>query len=95
MKNRDLRRMFEAMQGMHKLSRTLMAGMGGLLSECQRAASRIADLVDTGSFILRIIDDQGGLMFEVLTLDTDKQVANSHYDLPPGMKIIDIDEKMR
>jgi hypothetical protein len=94
MQNRELRRMFEAMQGMHKTMRSLSAGMAGLLSECQRATSRLADLVDTAGFILRVVDDKGELLFEVLSVSTDAKLADDYYALPAGIKVVDMNEKM-
>jgi hypothetical protein len=93
MQNRDLRHMFEAMQGMHKMMRSLTAGMTGLLSECQRATSRLADLVDTAGFIMRVVDDKGELLFEVLSISTDVKLADDYYALPAGMKVVDMSEK--
>jgi hypothetical protein len=94
MKVKELRRMFEAMRGMHRLSSSMTAGMRGLLSECQRASTRLADLVDTSGFVLRVIDDKGNLQFEVESVRTDKKVAEDHYELPQGMKVVDMNEKM-
>ena len=94
-KNRDMRRMFEAMQGMHRITRSMMAGMTPMLSACQRANTRLADLVDSSGFVMRVIDDQGRQAFEVLAVDTDKQVGAGFYDLPSGMQIVDMNEKMK
>jgi hypothetical protein len=94
MQNRDLRRMFEAMQGMHKMMRSLSAGMAGLLTECQRATSRLADLVDTAGFIMRVVDDKGELLFEVLSVNTDAELADDYYALPAGVKVVDMNEKV-
>jgi len=93
MRNRDLRNMFEAMQGMHKMMRSLSAGMAGMLSECQRATSHLADLVDTAGFIMRVVDDKGELLFEVLSVSTDTNLADDYYALPAGMKVVDISDK--
>jgi hypothetical protein len=93
MQNRDLRRMFEAMQGMHRMMRSLSAGMAGLLTECQRATSRLADLVDTAGFIMRVVDEKGELLFEVLSVSTDVKLADDYYALPAGMKVVDMSEK--
>ena len=86
--------MFEAMQGMHKMMRSLGAGMAGLLTECQRATSRLADLVDTAGFIMRVVDDKGVLLFEVLSVDTNVKLADDYYALPAGMKVVDMSEKV-
>jgi len=95
MQNRDLRLMFEAMQGMHKMMRSLSAGMAGLLTECQRATSRLADLVDTAGFAMRVVDNKGELLFEVLSLSTDAKLAENYYELPAGMKVVDMNEKVK
>jgi hypothetical protein len=94
MQNQDLRRLFEAIQGMHKMMRSLSAGMAGLLTECQRATSRLADLVDTAGFILRVVDDKGNLRFEVLSVTTDANLADDYYTLPAGTKVVDMNEKV-
>ena len=93
-KNRDLQYMFEAMQGMHKMMRSLLAGTAGLLSECQRATSRLADLVDTAGFVMRIVDDQGKLLFEVLLVNTKATLAEGYYDLPADMAVVDMNRKV-
>jgi hypothetical protein len=94
MEIRDLRHMFEAMQGMHKMMRSLTAGMAGLLTECQRATSRLADLVDTAGFIMRVVDDKGDLLFEVLSVSTDENLADDYYALPAGVQVVDMNEKV-
>jgi hypothetical protein len=92
--NRELQHMFEAMQGMHKMMRSLLAGMTGLLTECQRATSRLADLVDTAGFVMRIVDDQGKLLFEVLLVNTKATLAENYYDLPADMTVVDMNQKV-
>lgn len=93
--NNELRQMFKAMQGMHKLGRGMVAGLGKALSECQRAESRLADLADTSGFVMRFVDDQGKQRFEVVSLDTDALVDQSEYELPQGMPVVDMSEKMK
>jgi PII-like signaling protein len=82
------------MQGMHKMMRSLLAGMTGLLTECQRATSRLADLVDTAGFVMRIVDDQGKLLFEVLLVNTKATLAENYYDLPADMTVVDMNQKV-
>jgi len=93
--NRDMRRMFEAMQGMHKITRSLVAGMTPMLTACQRANARMADLVDSSGFVMRIVDEQGKQVFEVISVDTAKQMDADYYDLPSGMQVVDMNEKMK
>jgi len=93
--NGNIRRMFMAMQGLHKITRSLVAGMTPMLTACQRANARMADLVDSSGFVMRVIDEQGRKVFEVISVDTDKQVDAGYYDLPSDMKIVDMNEKMK
>lgn len=92
--NRDLQHMFKAMQGMHKMMRSLMAGMAGLLTECQRATSRLSDLVDTAGFVMRVVDDKGELLFEVLSVDSSIKLADDYYALPADMTVVNMNEKV-
>lgn len=94
-KQRELKQMFAAMQGMRKLSRSMVAGFGRLLTQCQRASARLAELVDNSGFVLRIIDDQGKRLFEVLSLDTEATVDPGEYEVPGGMTVVDMNEKMK
>ena len=93
--NRELRHMFEAMQGMHKMMRSLMAGMAGVLTECQRANSRLADLADTAGFVMRVVDDKEKLLFEVLLVNTKAILADGYYDLPADMTVVNMNEKVQ
>lgn len=92
--NRDLQHMFEAMQGMHKMMRSLMAGMAGLLTECRRATSRLSDLVDTAGFVMRVVDDKGKLLFEVLSVDSSIKLADDYYALPADMTVVNMNDKV-
>ena len=95
MKNAELKGMFAAMQGMHKISHSMMAGIGSLLTECQRAHTRLADLTATSGFVLRVMGDEGKQVFEVLSLDTDAAVDPGEYELPRGMPVVDWSEKLQ
>jgi hypothetical protein len=94
MQNPDLQNMFKAMQGMHRMMRSLMAGMAGLLTECQRATSRLSDLVDTAGFVMRVVDDKGKLLFEVLSVDSSIKLADDYYTLPADMTVVEMNEKV-
>ena len=72
-----------------------VASLGNVLSECQRASSQMSDLVDTSGFVMRFVDGDGKLMYEVLSVKTDKKVAADYYDLPSGMKVVDMNEQMK
>lgn len=95
MRNPDLKSMFAAMQGMHKISHSMMAGISAMLTDCQRANARLADLVDTSGFVLRVIDDKGERTFEVLSLDTNTIVDPGEFELPHGMPVVDMHEKLK
>jgi hypothetical protein len=93
--NPEMKRMFMAMQGMHKISQSMIAKASSQLTECQRARARLAELADTSGFVLRAIDDKGNRTFEVLSIETGALIEQSQYDLPQGMPVIDLSEKLK
>ena len=94
LENRELKRMLQAMQSMQKLSSMRRAGLAEKLTECQQASAQMSGLIEESGFVLRYIDDQGQLMFEVLSVRTDKEVAADYYQVPQGMTVIDLNEQM-
>ena len=94
-KNNQLKEMFKAMQGMHRVSRSMVAGFGDVLSECQRAEARLADLVDISGFVLRFVDHEGIIRYEAVSVDLDAQVDPARYELPADMPVIDMKKKMQ
>jgi hypothetical protein len=90
--NRELKRMLEGMQNLHKL-RQMQEAQGVDLSECQHASSQLSNLVEDSGFVLRYMDDKGKLIFEVLSVDTSAQVKSGYYDLPKGLPVIDFGEQ--
>jgi len=93
--NPQMKRMFVAMQGMHKISQSMLARTSSELTECQRARGRLAELADTSGFVLRALDDKTNRTFEVLSIDTGALVEQSLYDLPKGMPVVDLAEKLK
>lgn len=92
--NREMKNMLQAMQSMHKLSQMWMAKVAGELSECQQASSQMTNLIGVSGFVVRYIDDQGKLMFEVLSVKFNEKVETNYYQVPPGMKVVDMNEQM-
>jgi len=95
MKNAELKRMFSAMQGMHKITHGLRAGISSYLTACQRANTRLAELSDISGFVLRIDDAGGKRTFEVLSLDADARIDAGEFELPRGMPVVDWTEKLK
>ena len=94
-KNPQLNEMFKAMQGMHRVSRSMVAGFGDLLTECQRAEARLADLVDISGLVLRFIDHQGIIRYDAVSVDLEAQVDPARYELPADMPVIDLNDRIR
>jgi len=95
MQNAELKRMFAAMQGMHRISHGMRAGISSFLTPCQRANARLAELANTSGFVLRVDDDKGNRSFEVLSLDTDSKIEPGEFELPQGMPVVDWREKLK
>jgi hypothetical protein len=55
---------------------------------------QLADVIESSGAPLRVVDKAGKLLSEVLAIDTDKKFADNHYELPGGMTVVDMNEKM-
>ena len=89
--NRELKRMLEGMQNLHKLNRGQLDNPAEL-SECEYASSQLSSLVATGGFVMRFMDDKGKLIFEVLSVDTAATTAKDYYTLPDDMPVVDLNQ---
>ena len=94
LRNPDVQAIFEAMRGLQGLSRMMTGGLGNLLTDCQRAGMQLADVARTSGAPLRVVDENGKLVSEVRSVDTNRKFAGSHYELPIGMPIVDMTEQM-
>ncbi|MDH3386358.1 MAG: hypothetical protein OEN02_00510 [Gammaproteobacteria bacterium] len=94
MSNGEIRAMFESMRGMQQMAGGVAGSMRGLLPPCQRANLQLADAMGSSGVPMRIIDAGGKVISEVLSVDTDKNIDGSHYQLPAGMPIVSMDEQM-
>jgi len=94
LENNDVRAIFESMRNMQQFSRRMMGGMSETLPACQRANMQLADAIESSGAPLRVVDKDGNLLSEVLTVDTDKKIDSNHYELPGGMEVVDMSEKM-
>lgn len=94
LQNNNVRAMFDSMRSMQRLTRDMMGRMGGLLSECQRANLQISDAMGSSGIPMRVIDDKGQLLSEVVEVDTRKNFGSDHYDIPDGLNVVSLDEKM-
>ena len=67
-----------------------MGGMSEIMPVCQRANMQMADAIESSGAPLRVVDNTGKMLSEVLSVDTDKKLAGNHYALPAGMKVVDM-----
>ena len=94
LKNNEVRAIFDSMRSMQQFSRNVTRGMSGIMSVCQQANMQLADMMESSGAPLRVLDQNGNLQSEVVAVDTKKKFAASHYVLPPGMKVVDMSDKM-
>jgi hypothetical protein len=94
LKNSDVRAIFESMRNLQQFSRGMMSGMSGMLTVCQRAGMQLADVIESSGAPLQVVDENGKLISDVTSVDTDKTFASNHYDLPAGMNVVDMSEKV-
>lgn len=94
LQNQDVQAIFESMRNMQQFSRNMTGGMGGMMSVCQQASMQLADVVESSGAPMKVIDENGKLVSEVLAVDTNKKFPGNHYQLPAGMKVVDMSERM-
>jgi len=94
LKDNNVRAIFESTRNMQQFSRGMMGGMSKSISVCQRANMQLADIVESSGAPLRVVDQAGKLLSEVLAIDTHKKFAGEHYELPDGMKVVEVSGNM-
>lgn len=94
LQDKNVRAIFESMRSMQQFSRRMTSGMGTMMSLCQQASMQLADVIESSGAPMRVIDENGKLVSEVLAVDTNKKFPGNHYQLPAGMKVVDMSERM-
>ena len=94
LQNQGVRAMFESMRTMQQQARGMMGNFGSLMSDCDRASLQMADAMEAAGAPLRILDEKGRLESEVLSVDTGASLAGNFYQVPPGMKVVDLEQQM-
>lgn len=94
LKDNNVRAIFESTRNMQQFSRGMMEGMSKSVPVCQRANMKLADMVESSGAPLRVVDQAGKLLSEVLAIDTNKKFASNHYELPGGMEVVEVSEDM-
>ncbi len=94
MSESSVQALFESMRSMRNMVRGMAAGLTGMLSLCQRASMRLSDVVEANGAPLKVLDDRGALVSEVLSVDTDKQLPANYYEVPAGMERVDMNQQI-
>ena len=94
LKNSAIRSLFDSMLAFQKQSRNMMGGFSGFLKPCDQAGFELADALGSKGAPMRMLNASGNLVSEVTSVNRDKSIAASHYDLPAGMKRVSVDEMM-
>ncbi len=84
--------MFESMRNLQRATRGMMSGMTGMLTVCQRAGMQMSEVMESVGAPMKMIDENGRVVSEVKSVDTAKNLPASHYDVPAGMKVVDMSE---
>ncbi len=87
-----VRGMFESMRNLQRATRSMMGGMSAMLTDCQRAGMQMGEVMESAGAPMKILDENGRLITEVLSVDTAKSLPADYYDLPSGMRVVDMKE---
>ncbi len=90
--NNDIRAMFESMRNMQRATAGMMGSMGGLVPVCQRAQVQLADEMESVGAPMKMLDKNGRLVSEVTRVHIGKKLPADYYDLPAGIKVVDMTE---
>ena len=94
LKNNAVRSMFDSMRQLQQQSRKMMGGMTGFLAPCRQAHLELANSLGSSGAPMRMLDADGNLISEVVSVNTDKAVLADYYQVPGGMKQVSMDEMM-
>ena len=94
MNNDRVRAMFDAMRGMQDISRSMTAGLAGVLPLCQRANLHLSGVMDSAGVPMRVLDAGGKMLSEIVSVDIDKSLPADYYQVPAGMSRVDMNAKM-
>lgn len=94
LQNKDVQAIFDSMRNMQQFSRSMTGGMSGMMTVCQQANMQLADVIESSGAPMKVIDETGKLVSEVVAVDTNRKFPANHYDLPAGMKVVDMSEMM-
>jgi hypothetical protein len=94
MQNDRVRAMLDAMQGLQNISRSMTAGLSGMVPLCQRAKLHLSGVMESAGVPMRVLDAGGRTLSEIVSVDTDKKLPADFYQLPAGMNRVDMDAKM-
>lgn len=94
LQNKDVRAIFDAMRNMQQFSRGMRGSMSGMMTVCQQANMQLSDVIESSGAPMKVVDESGKLVTEVLAVDTNKTFPGNHYQLPAGMNVVDMSEKM-
>lgn len=94
MQNDRVGAMLDAMRGMQNVARGMSAGFSGALPLCQRANLQLSETLESAGMAMLVLDAEGRTVSEVVAVDTDKSLPADYYQLPAGMKRIDMNQQM-
>ena len=94
LKNNAVRPMFDSMLQLQQQMRKMLGGMTGFLGSCQQAHLDLTNSLGSKGAPMRMLDADGNLISEVVSVNTDKTVPAGYYQVPGGMKQVSADEMM-
>jgi len=94
LKDRSVTAMFESMRTMQQRMRGMMGGISGMLDDCQRANLQLAETLESSGAPMRIVDANGGLISEVVAVDSSVSLGRQFYQAPAGMARVDLDQQI-
>lgn len=94
-KQEGISKLYESMSTMQQQVRQGMGGMAGTLDLCARANLQLAESMPKIGAALRIADAKGAVQMEVTGVKTNLKLSNKLFQVPAGMRVVPVDQKMK
>ncbi len=94
LEKKGVKQLFAAMNRMQNQARGMMAGFGSMLSACDQAQMEYSQHLETTGAPLRIVEADGRVASEVVSVNDKFKVAGNYYQLPVDFEQVSMQDQV-
>ena len=95
LKKKGIQRLMDTMNQFQQQTQKMFGGFRGTMDICTQANLQMADTYKTTGAPLRILDKNGQLESQVVSIETNKNLPPDFYNIPKNFKITNAKEQMK